>query len=134
MMAYSVFIICAYKDLDIATDLSHRLEEVGIKAFLSVKDIDVGLPVDAKTDLRALHNSDEVIVLLTHHSLNSQQITFEIGTAFGRHKPITLILVGVDVNELPPIVRELPSIRYAVINDYIAELGKRAKSKELVRS
>jgi hypothetical protein len=133
-MAYNVFIICAYKDLDIAADLTHRLEEVGITAFMSVKDIDVGLPVDAKTDRRALHNSDEVIVLLTHHALNSQQMTFEIGTAFGMHKPITPILIGVDVNELPPIVRELPSIRYGVINDYIAELGKRAKSKELMRS
>jgi hypothetical protein len=123
-MAYKIFISHAQRDGDIARDLAHRLEGAAVRAFLSGEGVQAGEATAIKLD-RRLHDSDEVIVLLTEHALKDPAVLFEMGAAFGSHKPVTPIVVGVSREELPSMVRDLRYISYASVSDYIAELRKR---------
>jgi hypothetical protein len=127
-MAYKIFISHAQRDGDIARDLAHRLEGAAVKAFLGGEDVQAGEATAIKLD-RRLHDSNEVIVLLTEHALKDPSVLFEMGAAFGSHKQVTPVVVGVSKEELPPMVKDLHHINYANVSDYIAEVRKRASDQ-----
>jgi hypothetical protein len=41
-------------------------------------------------------------------------------------------MVGVNVNELPPLLKNLPYIKYAEVEDYLAKLRKRVNASAKV--
>jgi len=129
-MSYKVFISASSKDNDLAQDLVHRLEKAGVK--VSWFKLRVSAGENAAIDVnRGLREADEVIVLLTDHSIHSPRVIFEMGAASGLHKRVTPIVVGVEAEELPPMVRQRQYVRYADLHDYIADLERRAKAPEL---
>jgi hypothetical protein len=128
-MAYKVFISAMRKDRDLAQDLAYRLKEAGVKVFLAEQAAVVGEPI--KTEInRGLRQADEVIFILTEGSVNSPAVIFEMGAASGLHKRVTPVVVGVEPEELPPMVKQMPYVRYADLHNYIADLEKRAKAPE----
>jgi len=120
-----VFISSTRKDLDLAKDLARRLKEIGLEAFTeegSARSDDDWLgPIE-----RRLRNSDEVIVLLTDHAIASARMMSDLGAAYSLHKKVLPIMVGVDVDALPPLLRNLPYIKYGEVEDYLADLRKRS--------
>jgi hypothetical protein len=118
-MAYKVFIISTEKDADLVFDLARRLEKAGIKVL--AKKTLASEAIDNRIR-RSLGESDEVFVLLTDKSLNNERVTVLLGAAFGLHKPITAVIVGVREHELPPVVRSIRHLKYADVDDYISEL------------
>jgi hypothetical protein len=125
-----VFISSTQKDLDLARDLAQRLHEIGFQVF-TAEDTrkarnERALPIDRH--LRRVRLSDEVILLFTENAIRNEKILFEIGAAFSLHKKITPIIVGVGVDELPPMIRHLPLVRYAEITNYLAKLKKRVRT------
>jgi hypothetical protein len=123
-MAYKVFISATHKDMDLVRDLARRLKEVGVKVF----PVERSATPEVITVNRSLREADEVIVLMTDNSINSQPVMFEMGAAFGLHKRVTSVVVGVEDEKLPPMVKKY--IRYADLPEYISELQKRAKAPE----
>ncbi len=123
-MTYKVFIISTQKDADLVLELARRLEKAGIKVLarkaLASEAIDNRIR-------RSLGESNEVFVLLTDKSLNNERVTVLLGAAFGLHKPITPILVGVREHELPSMVRGMRHLKYAEVDDYISELRSRSE-------
>jgi hypothetical protein len=123
-MIYKIFIGAASKDNDLVVDLAHRLKRAGYKVLAkkiqSEKDLD-----NRVRD--SLGESNEVFILLTDHSLNSSWVTIILGAAYGLHKPITGILVGVREHELPVTVHGMRHIKYPEFDDYISELQNRSE-------
>jgi len=128
-MAYKVFISSTLKDIDLARDLAHRLEEAGVKVFSVERSAVPGESIVAKVN-RGLRQADEVIVILTDSSVNSPALIFEMGAASGLHKRVTPVVVGVKPEELPPMVKQMQYVRYADLHDYLADLKKRANASE----
>lgn len=128
-MAYKVFISSAHKDLDLARDLARRLEEAGVKVFPVERSVVPAEGIVAKVN-RGMRQADEVIVILTDHSVNNAAVIFEMGAAFGQHKRVTPVVMGVDPEELPPMVKQMQYIRYSDLHDYIADLEKRVNASE----
>lgn len=75
----------------------------------------------------SLSKSHEVFVLLTEHSLNNSWIVPTLGAAFGLHKPITAVLMGVREHEIPLMVQGMRRLKYADVDDYIAALQSRSE-------
>jgi len=120
-----IFINSTRKDLELAKDLARRLKAIGLEAFTEEETVrsedDWLAPID-----RRLRNSDEVIVLLTDHAIASRRMMSELGTAYGLDKKVIPIMVGVDVDALPPLLKNLPYIKYDEIEDYLTDLRKRS--------
>ena len=126
-MAYRVFISSPWKDVDLARDLAHRLESAGIKVNSVDKAAVSGEPLPSKTT-RELSHADEVFVILTHESVNSSNLMFEIGAASSLRKRITPVVVGLKPSKVPSLIRNLKYIKYPDLERYIADLEKRAKA------
>jgi hypothetical protein len=125
-MAYKVFISSTYKDIDLVRDLTRRLEEAGISAYSADKVVP-GEKIDAAIS-RDLSNADEVVVILTDHSVNSPNLMFEIGAASSLRKRVTPVLVGLEKNDLPFVIERMKYIKYPDLPKYISELARRAKA------
>ena len=126
-MAYKVFISSTWKDVDLARDLAHRLESAGIKVNSVDKAAVSGEPFPSKIT-RELSHADEVFVILTHESVNSSNLMFEIGAASSLRKRITPVVVGLDPSKVPSLIRNLKYIKYPDLERYIVDLEKRAKA------
>ena len=125
-MAYRVFISATYKDIDLAKDLARRLAEAGVEVY-SVDKAVAGEDFNAAIS-SGLSNADEVMVILTSNSINSFNLTFEIGAAMSLRKRVTPVLVGVEMNELPLRIKDMKYIKYPDLPKYISELERRAKA------
>jgi len=126
-MAYRVFISSTWKDVDLARDLAHRLESAGIKVNSVDKAAVSDEPLPSKST-RELSHADEVFVILTHESVNSSNLMFEIGAASSLRKRITPVVVGLKPSKVPSLIRNLKYIKYPDLERYIADLEKRAKA------
>jgi hypothetical protein len=126
-MAYKVFVSSTLKDLDLALDLAHRLENAGIKVNSVDKTAISGEAIPIKIT-RELSHADEVFVILTNDSVNSSKLMFEIGAASSLRKRITLVVVGLEPSKVPSLIKNLKYIRYPDLERYIADLEKRAKA------
>ncbi len=137
-MAYKIFISHSTKDGDLVQDLAQRLEQGGgiairgssLKGNLRARAKKISSPDDriVKQVERGLLESDEVIVLLTDHSVNSSRVMSEAGAAFGLHKRVTPVLVGSP--EIPPVLRKIKSVKYSNLPKYISELRRRSAETE----
>jgi hypothetical protein len=119
-----VFISSTRKDLDLAKDLARRLQQKGLQIFTEEDAKRPGedwvTPID-----RHLRLSDEIIVLLTEHAIASARMMAELGAAYSLQKKVTPILIGVAIDDLPPLLKNLPYIKYAELEDYVAQFKKR---------
>jgi len=123
-MAQKIFIGAASRDDDLVMDLDRRFKKAGYKVL--AKEF---LP-DAALDRRvrnSLSESHEVFVLVTEHSLNNPWVVPILGAAFGLHKPITTVLMGVREHEFPLMVQGMRRLKYAEVDDYIDELSSRSE-------
>jgi len=128
-MAYKVFISSIRDDIELAKDLSRRLEDVGVSVFPVEKTV---IPAEKilTTVNRNLRKADEVMMLLTKDSGASPGLVSELGMAYSMGKPITPIVVNLDPENLPPVYEDMRYIRYADLSDYIAKLAARASLRK----
>ncbi|MCI0690458.1 toll/interleukin-1 receptor domain-containing protein [candidate division KSB1 bacterium] len=122
-MTYKIFISAAQKDADLVMDLTRRLKKAGYKVLS--KEFQPDEAIDRRIR-QSLSESDEVLILVTDKSLNNPWVTPILGAAFGLHKPITAILVGVHEHEFPLMVQGMRHLKYAEVDDYISELQSRS--------
>jgi hypothetical protein len=125
-MAYKVFISSSYRDIDLAKDLAHRLEDTGVQVY-SVDKAAAGDSIAAEIS-HGLSSADEVIVILTDNSVNNSTLMFEIGAATSLRKRVTPIIVGLEKQSLPSIIRTMKYVKYPDLPKYISELGRRAEA------
>ena len=126
-MAYSVSISSSYKDRDLARDVARRLKEAGVRALYSELTLSAGSEFE-KLFMDQLKNADEIIVILSGNSVDNLWMMFEIGAASSLRKKITPVVVGLEQEELPPVIKQLKYIRYNEVSDYISKLERGAQA------
>jgi hypothetical protein len=125
---YQVFISHATADKWIATTLTNLFEEVGAKVFRDDRDINGGddIPDSIRMEIK---RSQEVVVLLTPHSVNRQWVLLEVGAAWGwrRHVRITPIMCHVELDPLPDMLKSKKAISINDSATFCSELKERVK-------
>jgi hypothetical protein len=126
-MPYQVLISSAPRDRDLAENLAQSVREAGA-SVLSVEQTPTrGETIDF--DLRRLlRKADEVVLILTDRSLNDPYLLYEMGAAYSLHKRVIPILVGVEEEEIPPLIAQFRFVRYSDLRIYLSELEQRAGS------
>jgi hypothetical protein len=131
---YKVYISSDSKDLDLARDLSKRLEKAGLKVATSTGKADN--PRDDKDRIENLRSADEVIFLITDNAIQGNDVLFDLGAADVLEKRLAPVLVGLRPKELPDILRGLDYIKYDELERYIGKLQRKvekaAKSSEFI--
>jgi hypothetical protein len=125
---YQVFISHATADKWIATMLTHLIEAVGAGVFRDDRDINGGddIPDSIRTELK---RSQELVVLLTPHSVHRQWVLLEVGAAWGwrKHVRITPIMCHVDLDPIPDMLKSKKAISINDCASFCSELKERVK-------
>jgi len=126
----TTFISYSSKDSALAMDLAHRFQKAGLNAVTekdAAKSAKRGSTPFIDRRLNNLRRSDEFVVLLTENAITDPQISFEMGAALSLRKKITSIIVGVDADKLPPLLKPKVSIQYAETENYLSKLKKKSR-------
>ena len=126
-MAHKVFISASHKDRDLARDLEHRLQDVGVPVTYSELILSAGSS-NEKDFMKLLKSADEIIVILSTNSVDNFWTMYEIGAASSLRKKVTPVVVGLEDKELPPVIKQLGHIRYDELSDYISKLERTAQA------
>ena len=121
-----VFVSYAQEDRKIAQQLVGSIESAGAEV-LSMRDTKEGADLTSKLS-KELRDSDEMIVLLSNKSLDSQWLTFEVGVAAGMGKPITIVSWGAKP-DIPFDLRGYRYITYSNLDTYVQNLKERVSAK-----
>ena len=125
-MSYKVFISSSVEDLDLARDLAMRLESAGVAVNSVEKMATVGESTSAKIP-RDLNQADEIIVIVTNESVHNSNLMFEMGAASSLKKRVTPVIVGLKPTEVPSLIKNMRTIQYPELGDYIKSLQERLK-------
>ena len=126
-MAYKVFISSTVKDIDLARDLSRRLKEAGIDVYSVDKAAVPGEAIFNKITLD-LGRADEVLLILTDDSVDNPNLMYELGAATSLRKRVTPVIVGLEPNRLPSLIKGMNYVKYPDLPKYISDLEKRIKA------
>lgn len=126
-MAYKVFISSTLKDIDLARDLSRRLEEAGVDVYSVEKAAVPGEAIFDRIKVE-LGRADEVLLILTDDSVDNPNLMYELGAATSLRKRVTPVIVGLDASKLPSLIKNLNYVKYPDLPKYISELEKRAQA------
>lgn len=116
----------SYSSLDgwIARRISRDLEELGLQTFLDQKDIEAGSRFNEAID-EHLASSDELLILLSPASRESDWVLVEMGGALALKKRIVTVLLHVSANEIPDPISRFQAIDLNKIEIYYAEVKRR---------
>jgi hypothetical protein len=126
-MAYKVFISFSVKDIDLARDISRRLKEAGIDVYSVDKSAVPGEAIFNKITVD-LGRADEVLLILTDNSIDNPKLMYELGAATSLRKRVTPVIVGLEPNKLPSLMKGLNFVKYTDLPKYISDLEKRVRA------
>ena len=126
-MAYKVFISATVKDIDLARDLSRRLKEVGIDVY-SVEKAAVSSEAAFNRITLDLGRADEVLFIITDNSVDNPNLMYELGAASSLRKRVTPVIIGIESNKLPSLIKGMKYVKYPDLPKYISDLQKRVKA------
>jgi hypothetical protein len=126
-MSYKVFISSTHKDMDVAQEVAHKLEQLGVKVYSVERNAQGGDNIITRAK-QGLSNADEVLLIVTNNSVDSQGLASEMGLASSLHKHITPVVKGLKTNELPPILQKMKYIKYEELPKYLSLVAKRANA------
>jgi nucleoside 2-deoxyribosyltransferase len=125
-MPRKIFISSSSGDADLAHDLAKRLDKPELKVIAPPSTKGENSVTDVLSKIREdLRTADEVIVILTKNSLDSQWLMFEIGYATSLGKHVTPLIQGIEPMELPEIIRQMNYVKYTDLDKYIDKLQQR---------
>jgi len=125
---YLVFVSHATADRWLATVLCEKLEETGAQTFRDDRDIEGGddIPDEIR---RQIIRSNEMVVLLTPHSVDRAWVLLEVGAAWGRRRKarIVVVLCHVEVDTIPDIIGSKKAVPINELDEYFNELRRRVE-------
>ncbi len=127
-MAYKIFISYVARDLPLARMIAKMLEKVGAEAWLDRSAVKPGANFSQEIQ-DALRRSDEVIAILSEHSVQSPWINIKIGAALALGKRITPIMDRIKPEDLPPVLRSIQGVDLGRVDRYLKQLASRTKSE-----
>lgn len=122
-MAYRIFISFTAKDKDVAESLKRQLTKAGAQVTAAEHHAEGS---EIKLQIAdAMKQSDEVIAIVSKNSARNQWLSYEIGIAAGLGKKLLPVIVGINPNELPPVLKSFHAINLAHFPRYVIELSER---------
>lgn len=98
--SYDVFISYSNQDEKIASELCSELANVGFSCFMAEKGIHVSEKWEQKIR-EALKSSEQILLLITPRSINSQWVLMETGAAWILQKKLIPLLLFLTPDDLP---------------------------------
>ncbi len=123
-MAYKIFISSTQNDIELARDVAQRLEAAGVRVYPVDKTAVPGERISTSIN-QSLREADEVFMIMTRDSGDSPGLISEMGKAFSLRKPVTPILVNIDLKNLPTVLSQVEGVKYGELPDYISKLVER---------
>ncbi len=126
-----VFLAHAEEDHDISEQVRHSLMRESFTVWTNKRDIQTGEAFQAAIN-RGVEEADNVVCLLSPHSLQSAYCLQEIDYALSLNKRlIPLLLQAVDPDQMPP---ELRSLQYIDLTDNILETDYQQDESQLLKA
>lgn len=127
-MSYKIFISSSREDQDLVDDLGQRLRSASasIQLLGTMQAVGGEFP---RAVQKSIEEADEVIPLVTRESLQSAWLFLELGASISQHKQVTPVVVGLEPEDLPALVREMRYVRYSEIGAYLPRVARRAALK-----
>jgi isopentenyl diphosphate isomerase/L-lactate dehydrogenase-like FMN-dependent dehydrogenase len=123
--AYSVFLSYSSKDRFIAETIIDKLEAIGVQTWADTKSMEGG-GITIREIIAAIDACNEVIVLVSPNSIESQWVLFEIGVARGKDKRTTPVLCNIDPNDMAPM-KDVVAIDLNKFDQFLIQLQERIK-------
>jgi 5-methylcytosine-specific restriction endonuclease McrBC GTP-binding regulatory subunit McrB len=127
-----VFISHASEDTWIATQMALAIEERtaenGVTVFIDELNLQGGDRFRSEIQT-ALQTCEEMVVLLSPASYQTDWVLVEIGAVFGRDKRITVVLDKLDLQDIPDVVSDRVALRLNEFNTFIDQLYSRTKPR-----
>lgn len=129
-MGYTVFISHASSDRWVAGQVAKELASIGVGQFLDSRLLETGDQLDARLK-SALHDANELLVLLTSAALERPYVWIEIGAAWSQGKRIIGIMHGITTSELaerdgtPAFLTDIVLRDINDLDQYVGELMQR---------
>ena len=121
---YRVFLSHATADKFMARMVDEKLEGAGFNTFRDDRDIDGGDRITEEIR-QEIVGSNELVVIWTAQSIQSDWVKQEIGAAWGLGLRITALLHVVEADSLPPTIRDCKAYPINDLERYIEEAGRR---------
>ncbi len=127
---YLVFISHSSEDQWIARQMARLIEERDLRTFFDEKDFQGG-DLISESIKKKIQECDELLVLLSPHSSESDWVKYEIGAAWVLSKRIVAIVYYVSPEQMPDELVQRKVIDLNAFDDYLEELAKRTKRTTL---
>lgn len=121
---YDLFLSFSSSNKQEANQVTEQAEKLGLRCFLSEKQLEYGDIWDEKIR-RALLSSREVCVLMTKAAVQSEWVVTEWGAAWALEKRITPVLVDLRPSELPDRLRRFQAVEYEKVTQYLEQVKRR---------
>jgi len=122
---YDLFLSFSSKDNQDANQIAEQAEELGLRCFLSEKQLEGGDIWDEEIR-RGLLSSREMCVLMTERALGSEWVTTEWGIAWALEKRITPVLLHLQRGKLPDRLQRYQVEEYENVIRYLEQVRRRA--------
>src|SRR5436305_7593223 len=116
-----IYISSSQRDSDLAHDLAKRLDKPGLQVMTPAGSVDGEDNIKNKVT-EELRKADEIIMILTKNSVDSQWLLFELGYATSLGKHVTPLIQGIESEELPDIIKQMEYVKYSDLDKYISTL------------
>jgi TIR domain len=126
---YVVFLSHSYKDIWIATIIAEKVSALGAHPWLDEKALEGG-DVIVEEIRRGIDICREAIVLVSHHSVGSQWVPFEIGAAWSQHKRVTPVLINIEPEAMAPI-KGIKAISINQLESFFGQLKARIEQARM---
>ena len=110
------FISHSSEDKWVARKISQDIEKLGAETFLDEKDIDFAEPIAEKVKDN-LESCTHFLVLLSPTALASGWVSYEIGAAEAKGKPIIPVFLNIESGDIPDYI-DVKGIKLNEINTY----------------
>jgi len=124
MRQYKVFFSHSSRDKWICIRIAMLLAEHRVQSHLDAFDFDAGRNIGEEVK-QGIRQSNELLVLLSPASVDSDWVKHEAGIADAYDLPITLVLLHVTLEQRPAPLIGLLAISMDELDSYAERLGKK---------
>lgn len=115
--SYKIFLSHSKKDQWVCQRIGELLNQVGVDTLYDAYDFEAGRDIGQEVK-EGIRQSNELLVLLSPASLDSDWVKHEAGIADAFDMPITLVLLHVSLDDRPSPLNKLLAISMDELDEY----------------
>ncbi len=125
---YKVFLSHSKHDSWICERIGELIRGVGAETHYDAFDFEIGRDIGAEVK-QGIRNSDELLILLSPASIESDWVRHEAGIADAYDLPITVVLLHVTLEDRPAPLAQLRAIEINDLQKYMDSLNRKTEHK-----